>query len=302
MPEPDRSTKAVRATSARDTEHRWVSVSAGGQGSRCARQGWLGLRLPPSGRIGPAVVSRRTRTSGNVYRNTILSVNPNLGIGGRGCALRASSALIPNPAGHGLVGSCERLQRAIDLERSRHLLITRDSGFYPTQLAVDPGIQEILSAVAADENRTQRIAGDIAAELTEDRYPLVLTERRDHLDAIAELLEAETDRIVVPHGGMGVKARRRAGDILCSDGPRVVLATGRYIGEGFDDPRLDTLMLAMPIAWKGTMTQYAGRLHRHHDTKHEIRIVDYVDHAVSVLRRMYAKRQRAYSSLGYATG
>ena len=82
----------------------------------------------------------------------------------------------------------------------------------------------------------------------------------------------------------------------------MVLATGRYIGEGFDDPRLDTLMLAMPIAWKGTMTQYAGRLHRHHAAKHEIRIVDYVDHAVPVLRRMYAKRQRAYASLGYATG
>lgn len=101
---------------------------------------------------------------------------------------------------------------------------------------------------------------------------------------------------------MGVRARRRAHDMLASDGPRVLLATGRYIGEGFDDPRLDTLMLAMPIAWKGTMTQYAGRLHRHHNAKHEIRIVDYVDHAVPVLRRMYAKRQRAYASLGYATG
>jgi superfamily II DNA or RNA helicase len=82
----------------------------------------------------------------------------------------------------------------------------------------------------------------------------------------------------------------------------VVLATGRYIGEGFDDARLDTLMLAMPIAWRGTMTQYAGRLHRYHDAKHEIRIIDYVDHAIPVLRRMYAKRQRAYTSLGYRPG
>ena len=90
--------------------------------------------------------------------------------------------------------------------------------------------------------------------------------------------------------------------MLASDGPRVVLATGRYIGEGFDDPRLDTLVLAMPIAWKGTMTQYAGRLHRHHNDKHEIRIIDYVDEAIPVLRRMYAKRQRAYASLGYRPG
>ncbi len=185
---------------------------------------------------------------------------------------------------------------------TRRVLITRDSGFDPTRLPVDPGIQEILSAVAADDSRTRRIAADVAAELSEDRFPLVLTERRGHLDAIAAHLKAQTDRIVVLHGGMGVKARRRADEMLASDGPRVVLATGRYIGEGFDDPRLDTLMLAMPIAWKGTMTQYAGRLHRHHHAKHEIRIVDYVDHAVPVLRRMYVKRQKAYASLGYPTG
>ena len=200
------------------------------------------------------------------------------------------------PVRHTLTRS-ERVETA-----TRRVLVTRDSGFDPARLPVNPGIQEILSALAADEARTRRIAADVLAELTEDRFPLVLTERREHLNAIAALLNAETDRIVVLHGGMGVKARRRADDMLSSDGPRVVLATGRYIGEGFDDPRLDTLMLAMPIAWKGTMTQYAGRLQRHHDAKHEIRIVDYVDHAVPVLRRMYAKRQRAYSRLGYATG
>jgi superfamily II DNA or RNA helicase len=195
------------------------------------------------------------------------------------------------------------LTRAEQVETAtRRVLITRDSGFDPAQLPVDPGIQEILSAVAGDDVRTRRIAADALGELAEGRYPLVLTERREHLNAIAELLKAETDRIVVLHGGMGVRARRRAEEILITNAPRVVVATGRYIGEGFDDPRLDTLVLAMPIAWKGTMTQYAGRLHRHHDAKHEIRIIDYVDHAVPVLRRMYAKRQRACSSLGYATG
>lgn len=154
----------------------------------------------------------------------------------------------------------------------------------------------------ADEERTSRIARDVLTELAEARYPLVLTERRDHLDAIAEILAGETSRTVVLHGGMGVRTRRRANELLASNGPRVVLATGRYIGEGFDDPRLDTLLLAMPVAWKGTMTQYAGRLHRHHDAKHEVRIIDYVDDAVPVLRRMFAKRRRAYATLGYRTG
>jgi superfamily II DNA or RNA helicase len=195
------------------------------------------------------------------------------------------------------------LKHAEQIETAtRRVLVTRDSRFDPAGLPVDPGIQEILSAVAADATRTRRIATDAATELSEGRYPLVLTERREHLDAIAELVASETERIVVLHGGMGVRARRHAHEMLATDGPRVVLATGRYIGEGFDDPRLDTLMLAMPIAWKGTMTQYAGRLHRHHDAKHEVRIIDYVDLAVPVLRRMYAKRQRAYTSLGYATG
>ena len=82
--------------------------------------------------------------------------------------------------------------------------------------------------------------------------------------------------------------------------PRLILATGRYLGEGFDDPRLDTLLLTMPIAWKGTVVQYAGRLHRAHAAKRDIRIYDYVDSEVPVLRRMYAKRLRTYREMGYA--
>ena len=185
---------------------------------------------------------------------------------------------------------------------TRRILVERHTSFDPTQLPNDPGIQEILGAVAKDADRTRSVADDVIRELAEGRFPLVLTERREHLDALARQVQAHTDRVVVLHGGMGVRARRRADEILGSDGARVLLATGRYIGEGFDDPRLDTLMLAMPIAWRGTMTQYAGRLHRHHEAKHEIRIIDYVDHAVPVLRRMYAKRQRAYAELGYRPG
>lgn len=185
---------------------------------------------------------------------------------------------------------------------TRRVLLARVPPFDVTALPPDPGIQEVLGAVAADRNRTERIAADVLGELREGRFPLVLTERREHLDALTELIGTHTDRVAVLHGGIGKRARRRADELVASWEPRAVLATGRYIGEGFDDPRLDTLILAMPIAWKGTMTQYAGRLHRHHDAKHEIRIIDYVDHGVPVLRRMFAKRQRAYASLGYAPG
>ena len=83
---------------------------------------------------------------------------------------------------------------------------------------------------------------------------------------------------------------------------RVVLATGRYVGEGFDDARLDTLFLAMPISWKGTLVQYSGRLHRLHPGKSEVRIYDYVDHEVPMLLRMFEKRLRTYRAIGYARG
>jgi superfamily II DNA or RNA helicase len=185
---------------------------------------------------------------------------------------------------------------------TRRVLLTRAPPFDVMALPPDPGIQEVLSAVAADRSRTEQIAADVLEELRQERFPLVLTERREHLDVLAELIATHTDRVAVLHGGIGKRARRRVDELLNSEEPRVLLATGRYIGEGFDDPRLDTLMLAMPIAWKGTMTQYAGRLHRHHEAKHEIRIIDYVDQAVPVLRRMFAKRQKAYAALGYAAG
>ncbi len=184
----------------------------------------------------------------------------------------------------------------------RRVLLAREPPFDSTMLPPEPGIQEVLTAVAGDRGRTERVAADVLAELAEGRYPLVLTERRQHLDALTELIATQTDRVAVLHGGIGKRARRRVDELLASSEPRVVLAIGRYIGEGFDDPRLDTLILAMPIAWKGTMIQYAGRVHRHHDAKREIRIIDYVDHAVPVLRRMFAKRQKAYAALGYAPG
>jgi superfamily II DNA or RNA helicase len=105
----------------------------------------------------------------------------------------------------------------------------------------------------------------------------------------------------VLHGGLSAAERRSARDALRSstEGERLVLATGRFLGEGFDDPRFDTLFLLMPISWKGTLAQYVGRLHRDHDSKREVIVYDYVDSAVPVLARMAAKRATGYRALGY---
>ena len=102
---------------------------------------------------------------------------------------------------------------------------------------------------------------------------------------------------------MGKKQRRSIADAIAAvpeSKPRVILATGSYIGEGFDDARLDTLFLAMPISWKGTLQQYVGRLHRLHDAKRVVRVYDYVDSKVLMLARMYARRLKGYSAM--ATG
>jgi len=101
---------------------------------------------------------------------------------------------------------------------------------------------------------------------------------------------------------MGKKQRKQLAEEIASipaDQPRVIVATGRYLGEGFDDERLDTLFLALPISWRGTLTQYAGRLNRLNGAKKEVRIYDYADIDVPVLAKMYAKRRTGYRSIGY---
>ncbi len=131
--------------------------------------------------------------------------------------------------------------------------------------------------------------------------PLVLTSRTEHMDRLALSL-AGIQHLITLKGGMGKKQRQAAAERLASipEGvPRVILATGSYIGEGFDDSRLDTLFLTMPISWRGTLQQYAGRLHRLHAGKKVVRVYDYVDARVPMLARMYEKRLRGYRAIGY---
>jgi superfamily II DNA or RNA helicase len=135
--------------------------------------------------------------------------------------------------------------------------------------------------------------------------PLILTERKDHLELLADLLRGVSRNVIVMRGGMVGKESRATADRLsrlAGASDRLIVATGRYVGEGFDDARLDTLFLTMPVSWKGTLIQYTGRLHRLHPGKREVRIYDYVDVHVPMLARMFEKRLRGYRSLGYAQG
>jgi superfamily II DNA or RNA helicase len=164
-----------------------------------------------------------------------------------------------------------------------------------------PPMPAVYAALAQDAARNDLIFDDVLKALEAGRSPVVLTERKDHLDYLRSRFACFARNLVVLKGGMSA-AERKASDAalrVADDQERLILATGRYIGEGFDDQRLDTLFLTMPISWKGTLAQYVGRLHRQHDGKTEVLVVDYVDEAVPLLTRMAAKRRAGYRALGY---
>lgn len=181
-------------------------------------------------------------------------------------------------------------------------VITRTTSYKLPDDSAEPTIQQLYAGLAADEARNEAICRDVLQTLREGRTSLVLTERRDHLEVLATKLTSDVQHLVVLRGGLAAKKRRDALTQLAAipeNEPAMVLATGRYAGEGFDFPRLDTLLLALPISWRGTLQQYVGRLHRIHPTKRDVRVYDYVDAGVPVLAAMFRKRLKGYTAMGY---
>ena len=182
------------------------------------------------------------------------------------------------------------------------LVVQPRSLFTRIDLPSEAGIQDVFRHLAIDKARTGAIAAEVRGAYQQGRKVLVLTERTEHLDAILVALDGQVPTPFVLHGRMSKKQRAvmiAQLDELPPEAPRILLATGKLVGEGFDHPALDTLVLAMPISWKGTLQQYAGRLHREHATKTDVRIIDFVDTGHSALLRMWDKRQRGYRAMGY---
>ena len=187
----------------------------------------------------------------------------------------------------------------------KHTVMVRPTDFRPLRPA-NPNVRqqfhELYEELIADEERNQLICHDLIQTLREGRSPLVLTERNEHLNSLTKQLAPEVRHLVVLRGGMrkkeldAISARLAA---IPADESRVILATGRYVGEGFDDARLDTLFLTLPVSWHGTIAQYVGRLHRLYDGKREVRVYDYADLNVPMLARMFDRRGRGYEAIGY---
>lgn len=173
----------------------------------------------------------------------------------------------------------------------------------PFEVAGDAAIQELFTHLVHDAQRTRSIVDAVLECYSQGRKVLVLTERTDHLAVLADALQQAVPRIFVLHGRIPRKQRAATVaelDELSPEAARILLASGKLVGEGFDHPALDTLALAMPVSWKGTLQQYAGRLHREHSAKTDVRILDFIDAGHPTLHRMWEKRLRGYSAMGYS--
>ncbi|HET9644086.1 MAG TPA: DNA polymerase III subunit chi [Burkholderiaceae bacterium] len=177
--------------------------------------------------------------------------------------------------------------------RSRHARI---------DLPLNTGIQDVFRHLANDQARTEAIAAEVRDAFAQGRKVLVLTERTEHLDAIDAALGGLKPSPFVLHGRMSRKQRAALVadlDALPPDAPRVLLSTGKLVGEGFDHPPLDTLVLAMPVSWKGTLQQYAGRRTGNTPARQTCGSSTSVDTGHPALLRMWDKRQRGYRAMGY---
>ena len=181
-----------------------------------------------------------------------------------------------------------------------HYMIPRFTEFRVAENDID--YQTVCAKVCTDEMRNNMIVNDVIKAVLNKRNPIILTERKEHADLLAGLIKDKCDNVFVLSGKDKAKDKKLKLEQIKAV-PKsenlVIVATGKYVGEGFDEPRLDTLFLAMPIAWKGTLAQYAGRLHRNYDGKQEVCVYDYADIFMPMLERMYHKRVKGYAELGY---
>ena len=177
----------------------------------------------------------------------------------------------------------------------------------PPDSGAQPPIHEVWNELTTDRNRLNKIALDIKKVLKDNRFPLILSERKEHISLLSNEIRNVTGDIKAKEfilvGDMGKKAWKKVlEDIeisLNNSTKPYILSTGSLVGEGFDLPQLDTLFLAMPFSFKGRMIQYAGRLHREFNGKEGVIIYDYLDISSGLTISMFKKRISAYKQMGY---
>jgi superfamily II DNA or RNA helicase len=166
--------------------------------------------------------------------------------------------------------------------------------------AKDYNSQDIIRALAEDEDRNYMIFDDVLRAMDRGRCPIVLTSRKDHLDNLYERFKPHAKNVIVLKGAMKASERRLAEELMAkpADEERLILATGQFLGEGFDDNRLDALFMTMPTVWEGTLEQYSGRLQRQYVGKASVEIIDYVDREEGLMRKA-DDRTKVFKRIGF---
>jgi hypothetical protein len=185
----------------------------------------------------------------------------------------------------------------------RRLLISRFTS-YRCLLTEHPTHAALQQDIAEDNARNAQIIADVKSAILSGRTPIIITTLRSHVTKLAALLSSDIKNVVELVGSNTPKEKQLAMarlNAIPADEQMVIIATGKYVGEGFDYPRLDALFLTMPISWKGTVAQYAGRLHRSSVGKTDVQIYDYVDIHNQTCEKMYRRRLKGYAAIGYKT-
>lgn len=183
-----------------------------------------------------------------------------------------------------------------------HILLPRYTTYKSVNKKDEKDLQTLYKELISNEKRNQMIFDDVLKELEAGAVPLILTERVEHVHNLESKFKGFAKNIIVLTGGMNKQEEMEKIKLLeelPDHEERLIIATGKYIGEGFDHARLDCLFLVMPLSWKGTLQQYVGRLHRLHDHKSKVKVYDYVDHKEPMLKAMFDKRIKGYYSMGY---
>ena len=326
----ERKTSTLVLVNRRELQRQWIERLSQFLGLKKKEIGRLGGGVnKANGKIDVAVIQSLTRLDGEFLVNAVKGYGqilvdechavsaPSFEKVANAASARyflgLSATVIRKDGHHPIIEmQCGPVRYRVDVKRMenysefRHVVKVRETPFVPRVSDVaeegTAGFQDLVREIMECEARNEMIVRDVLENVRAGRSPVVLTERREHLEIFERLLRGKVDHLIVMRGGMRrkeLKAIRAEIESIPPAESRVLLATGSYLGEGFDDARLDTLMLALPISWKGRLTQYAGRLHRLCDGKKEVRIYDYVDLRAEMCVKMFNKRGLGYKAIGY---
>ena len=187
-------------------------------------------------------------------------------------------------------------------QKFSHYLIPRFTTFHSINDVKDKNINQYYFELVENQARNEMIVADVKSAIEVGKTPLILSDRISHLELLKEKVSNFAKNVFLVSGKGTIKQKKSLLDAISAvpaSESMIILATGKYIGEGFDNPRLDALFLTMPFSWKGTLSQYCGRIHRNYEGKDEVVIFDYVDIGISVFDRMYQKRLKGYKQLEY---